>query len=187
LAPAWSLVWRNPVGTSLGYQARPPILLANGLNFCAKSSPVFAGWRSWPILTIPMSPLRSARFRQQHARLPSKLICLKFGKLKTSRASSRGSRTARRRLISCPIRSGDCRRGDLGYPGPAGGTLRGRLTPRFRTIAPFGDFARPVKHMRFPTQTRESPHFRAWTRAIVKPFLVGAHGLLELHATGSRA
>src|SRR5215467_11478560 len=29
----------------------------------------------------------------------------------------------------------------------------GRLA-RFRTIAPFGDFARPVKHMRFPTQTR---------------------------------
>jgi len=98
-----------------------------------------------------------------------------------------GIKDPRRRLISCPIRSGDCRRGDLGYPGPAGGTLRGRLTPRFRTIAPFGDFARPVKHMRFPTQTRESPHFRAWTRAIVKPFLVGAHGLLELHATGSRA
>jgi len=40
--------------------------------------------------------------------------------------------------------------------------------------------------MRFPTQTRESPHFCASTRAIVKPFLVGAHGLLELRATGSR-
>jgi hypothetical protein len=39
---------------------------------------------------------------------------------------------------------------------------------RFRTIALFGDFARPVKHMRFPVQTRESPHFRASTRPIVK-------------------
>src|SRR5262249_18022926 len=38
--------------------------------------------------------------------------------------------------------------------------VRGRLTPRFRTIAPFGDFTRLVKYMRFPTQTRESPHFR---------------------------
>src|SRR5262249_54214573 len=65
--------------------------------------------------------------------------------------------------------------------------FEGRLTPRFRTNAPFGDFTRLVNYMRFPTQTRESPHFRAWTRAIVKPFLVGAHGLLELHATGSRA
>src|SRR5262249_15627356 len=36
-----------------------------------------------------------------------------------------------------------------------------------------GDFTRLVKYMRFPTQTRESPHFRASTRAIVKPFLVG--------------
>jgi hypothetical protein len=48
----------------------------------------------------------------------------------------------------------------------------------------FGYFARAI--MRFPSRTRESPHFRASTRAIVKPFLVGAHGLLELHATGSR-
>src|SRR5262249_56698446 len=55
-------------------------------------------------------------------------------------------------------------------------TLRWAKHPRFRTIAPFGDFARTVKHMRFPTQTRESPHFRVSTRAIVKTFLVGAHG-----------
>ena len=43
-----------------------------------------------------------------------------------------------------------------------------RSYPGFRTIAPFGDFARTVKHMRFPAQTRESPHVRASTRAIVK-------------------
>src|SRR5262249_19922547 len=49
-------------------------------------------------------------------------------------------------------------------------TLRWAKHPRFRTIAPFGDFARTVKHMRFPTQTRESPHFRTSTRAIVKHF-----------------
>jgi hypothetical protein len=46
-------------------------------------------------------------------------------------------------------------------------TLAG--SPRLdRTIAPFGDFARTVKHMRFPAQTREGPHFPASTRAIVK-------------------
>jgi hypothetical protein len=38
----------------------------------------------------------------------------------------------------------------------------------FRTIALFGDFARLAKHMRFPVQTRESPHFPASTRPIVK-------------------
>jgi len=38
----------------------------------------------------------------------------------------------------------------------------------FRTIALFGDFARLAKHMRFPAQTRESPHFPASTRPIVK-------------------
>jgi hypothetical protein len=40
----------------------------------------------------------------------------------------------------------------------------------FRTIANFGYFARAIKHMRFPAQTRESPHFGASTRAIVKHF-----------------
>jgi hypothetical protein len=42
----------------------------------------------------------------------------------------------------------------------------------------FGDFARPVKHMRFPAQTREGPHFRASTRAIVKPLLAAAERAL---------
>jgi len=42
--------------------------------------------------------------------------------------------------------------------------------PGFRTIANFGDFHRPIKHMRFPAQTRESPHFPASTRPIVKHF-----------------
>jgi hypothetical protein len=40
--------------------------------------------------------------------------------------------------------------------------------PRFRTIANFGYFARAIKHMRFPSRTRESPHFPASTRPIVK-------------------
>jgi hypothetical protein len=38
-------------------------------------------------------------------------------------------------------------------------------------FALFHDFARPVKHMRFPAQTRESPHFRASIRGIVKHIL----------------
>jgi len=40
--------------------------------------------------------------------------------------------------------------------------------PRFRTIANFGYFARAIKHMRFPSRIRESPHFPASTRPIVK-------------------
>jgi len=37
-------------------------------------------------------------------------------------------------------------------------------------IALFDDLARPVKHIRFPTQTPESPHFRASTQTDVKRF-----------------
>jgi hypothetical protein len=44
----------------------------------------------------------------------------------------------------------------------------GLTDARFRTIANFGYFARAIKHMRFPSRTRESPHFPASTRPIVK-------------------
>jgi hypothetical protein len=47
-------------------------------------------------------------------------------------------------------------------------------------FALFGDFARLVKHMRFPAQTRESLHFRAPTRTIVKRFFV--HRAAEIGA-----
>src|SRR5215831_9742683 len=40
LTPGWSLVWPGRVVTSPAYRARPPILLANGSNFYARSSPV---------------------------------------------------------------------------------------------------------------------------------------------------
>ena len=76
----------DPVGTGVvaslarpgsnvtGRLARLLMLLANGSNSYATLSSVFAGSRSWPIPTIPMSPLRYARFRQQHASLTSKLL-----------------------------------------------------------------------------------------------------------------
>ena len=48
--------------------------------------------------------------------------------------------------------------------------------PGFRTIANFGDFHRPIKHMRFPAQTRESPHFPASTRPIVKHIFATSRG-----------
>jgi hypothetical protein len=48
------------------------------------------------------------------------------------------------------------------------GRGRQRFLLRFRTIALFGDFARLAKHMRFPSRIRESPHFPASTRPIVK-------------------
>jgi hypothetical protein len=98
-------VWRGRAETLPGCRAKPPIPLANGSNFYARSSPVFAGWRSWAIPTIPMSPLRYARFEQQHARLAWKLLCSKSGEPRISRSRSRGSRAVQTRFIPCPIRS----------------------------------------------------------------------------------
>jgi hypothetical protein len=38
------------------------------------------------------------------------------------------------------------------------------------------DFARAIKHMRFPSRTRESPHFPASTRPIVKHIFGASRG-----------
>jgi len=58
----------------------------------------------------------------------------------------------------------------------AGPPAAARRTPRFRTIANFGYFARAIKHMRFPSRTRESPHFRTSTRPIVKHIFEASRG-----------
>jgi hypothetical protein len=94
-----------PVATSPGCRVKPLMLPANGSNFYARSSPVFAGWRSWPIPTIPMSPLSYMRLRQQHVCLVSKLICLKSDEPRISRRPSKRLRAVRKRSMSCPIRS----------------------------------------------------------------------------------
>jgi hypothetical protein len=39
-----------------------------------------------------------------------------------------------------------------------------------------GYFARAIKHMRFPSRTRESPHFPASTRPIVKHIFATSRG-----------
>src|SRR6516165_7486147 len=69
LTPGWSLVWPGRVVTSPACRARPPILLANGSNFYARSSPVFVSWRSCPNPTIPTLSLTCARLRKQHVDL----------------------------------------------------------------------------------------------------------------------
>jgi len=104
LTPGWSLVWPGRVVTSPACRARPPILLANGSNFYARSSPVFVSWRSCPNPTIPTLSLTCARLSQQHADLGSKLRRSKFDEPRISHPPSRNLRAARRRSISCLIR-----------------------------------------------------------------------------------
>ena len=51
--PAWSRVWRDRAATSPVWRTRCLILVARSSNSCARSYPVFAGWRSWPMRAIP--------------------------------------------------------------------------------------------------------------------------------------
>jgi len=44
--PASSRIWRDRAATSPAYRARRPILLASGLNSCARLSPASADWQS---------------------------------------------------------------------------------------------------------------------------------------------
>ena len=98
--------WRSdPVGSGLvassgaaGRQRHRPVdpgsryLPASGSNFCARLSPVFAGWRSSPMSAIPPPCWRWARFRQRPARSASKSTCSKSGEPRISRPPSRRSR-----------------------------------------------------------------------------------------------
>ena len=56
-AAAWSRVWRGRAATSPACRSNRPIWLASGSNFCARLSPVFAGWRSWPMSAVPAAVL----------------------------------------------------------------------------------------------------------------------------------
>ena len=71
-APAWSRAWRDRAATSPACRSSKPILPASDLNFCARLSPVSAGWRSWPMSAVPPPCWKCARFRQRPARSASR-------------------------------------------------------------------------------------------------------------------
>ena len=74
--------------------------LASGLNSCARSSPVCAVWRSWPMSAIASPCWRWARFRRRPARSASKSSRWKSGERRISRPLSRRSRAARMHFMS---------------------------------------------------------------------------------------
>ena len=47
----------RPGGNVTGLSSRQPTLPASDLNYCVRSFPVSAGWRSWPMSTVPASVL----------------------------------------------------------------------------------------------------------------------------------
>ena len=51
--PASSRTLRDRAATSPACRSSRPMLLASDSNSCARLSPVFGGWRSWPISAIP--------------------------------------------------------------------------------------------------------------------------------------
>jgi hypothetical protein len=73
-------------------------------NSCARSYPIFAGWRSWPMWAIPPTCWKWPRPRQQPARSALRLLHPKSGERRTSHPPSRRSRTARMHFIFAPTR-----------------------------------------------------------------------------------
>ena len=101
--PGWHRPGRKSGAT--GRQRHRPVdpadryLPASGSNFCARLSPVCAGWRSWPMSAFPTPCWRWARFRQR---------------LSDARPRSRHTRNPA---------SGGYRARLRGAQGPRGGTL----------------------------------------------------------------
>ena len=93
-------LWRGRAATSPACRSRRPILRASGSNFCARSSPVSAVWRSWAMSAIPLPCWRWARFRQRPARSASKSSHWKSGEPRISRPPSRRSKAARTHFMS---------------------------------------------------------------------------------------
>src|SRR5262249_23528309 len=97
--------WRGPGATPPAFRLSMPNLLASGSNFCARSSPVSAGWRSWAMSAIPSPCWSWARFRRRPGRSVSKSPHSKSEKHRISRPPSRRSRAARTRFMSVSTRS----------------------------------------------------------------------------------
>jgi ABC transporter substrate binding protein len=74
-------------------------------NSCARSYPVFTGWRSWQMWAIPPLCWKWARFRQLPARSALKSLHPKSGERRTLHPPSRPSRTAQMHFIFVLTRS----------------------------------------------------------------------------------
>ena len=105
-APASSQVWRDRAATSPACRSSRPILPASDSNYCARLSPVSAGWQSWPMSTIPTAVLEMGEVQaaSTHAR-PRSRRRSKSGEPRISHPPSRRSRVARMHFMSSPTRS----------------------------------------------------------------------------------
>src|SRR5262245_60428854 len=88
-AAASSRACRDRAATSPGCRSRPPILLANGSNSCARFSLMSAGWRSLAMWNMPPPCWRWVRLRQRAVRSASRSSDQKFGEQRISHLPSR--------------------------------------------------------------------------------------------------
>ena len=77
-APALLRVWRDRAATSPACRSSRPMLPASDSNFCARSSPVCAGWRSWPMSAIPPPCWKWARLQAAARTLGLEVVTLEI-------------------------------------------------------------------------------------------------------------
>src|SRR6516165_6137484 len=92
-------VWRDRARTSPGYRAKGQILPPNVSKSCARLYPVYADWRSWGMLTIPLACWTWPKFTRQRAPSASMLPSSKFGLPKILCPHLRRSRAAWTRFL----------------------------------------------------------------------------------------
>ena len=77
--PVWSRAWRDRAAMLPACRSRQLIWLASGLKFCARVSPISAGWRSWAMSALRFPCWRCTRCRKPPVRLGLRSPRQKFG------------------------------------------------------------------------------------------------------------
>ena len=105
--PGWHRPGREPGATrrqrhrSVGSAAPTPPL--SDSSSCARSSPAYAGWRSWPMSTMPAPCWTCRRPRRAARSLGLDLVTCKFDEPRISRRPSMASRAAQKHFMSPTI------------------------------------------------------------------------------------
>ena len=103
-ATDWLRAWRDLVATSQAYRLGTLTFLESGSNYCAKLSPIFAGWQSWLTAIVAALCWRWLRCKQRRGPWVSMVFLSLSGKPRILCRPSLRSTAALTHYMFAPIR-----------------------------------------------------------------------------------